>query len=198
MPDDLDRIVQVSEPQLTPDGKAIVIVVARVNVAANRYDRDLVLVDVASREQRVLVSERSGVGHRAGRRTGDRLAFLAKAGGRTNTRSTRSTCLPMNGGEARRSRTPRPACNISPGSPTAQQLAFAAPTSRKKGEPDDDIFEVGNDNVFSTSAAHAVAHVADRHGSDGAQRAAHLGKLESARDPAASSPSVAAVVVARR
>src|SRR5206468_9786111 len=61
--DDLGRIVRVSDPQIAPDGKSIVIVVSRANYDENRYDADLVLVDVASGNQRVLTRDRRSVSH---------------------------------------------------------------------------------------------------------------------------------------
>ena len=51
--DDLQKIVNVSSPEISPDGKSIVIVVSRVNWDEDRYDSQLVLVDIATGAQRV-------------------------------------------------------------------------------------------------------------------------------------------------
>src|SRR5437870_1595234 len=75
--DDLGRIVRVSDPQIAPDGKSIVVVVARANYDEDRYDADFVLVDVATGNQRVLTHERRSVSHPRFSPSGDRLAFLA-------------------------------------------------------------------------------------------------------------------------
>src|ERR1041385_3124874 len=75
--DDLGRIVRVSDPQISPDGKSIVVVVLRANYDENRYDSDLVLVDVASGSHRTLTSDRRSVSHPRFSPTGDRLAFLS-------------------------------------------------------------------------------------------------------------------------
>jgi hypothetical protein len=48
--DDLARVVTVSDPQISPDGKSIVCVVSRPNLEEDRSDNQLVLVDVAPRE----------------------------------------------------------------------------------------------------------------------------------------------------
>src|SRR6266568_3803572 len=61
--DDLGRIVRVSDPQIAPDGKSIVIVVARANYDENRYDADLVSMDVATGNQRTLTHERRSLSH---------------------------------------------------------------------------------------------------------------------------------------
>jgi dipeptidyl aminopeptidase/acylaminoacyl peptidase len=76
---DVTAIVRVSEPQLSPDGKTIVFVVARPNIKEARYDKSLVAVDVATGTQRVLTYERKGVGSPRWSPTGDRIAFLDTA-----------------------------------------------------------------------------------------------------------------------
>lgn len=150
---DLDRLVQVSEPQLTPDGKSIVVVVGRVNVAANRSDRQLVLVDVASGAQRVLVSERQSVSQPRWSPRGDQLAFLAKAGLKPQL-----FLLPMNGGEARQLTKTSTGVQHYAWSPDGKQIAFASADEPKKREANDDVFEIGNDGVFTT-AAPTPAHI---------------------------------------
>ena len=59
--DDLGRGVRVSDPQIAPDGKSIVVVVARANYDENRWDANLVAVDVAGGAPRVLTRDRRGV-----------------------------------------------------------------------------------------------------------------------------------------
>src|SRR5258706_12369602 len=75
--EDMGRIVRVSDPQIAPDGKSIVVVVARANYDEDRYDADLVLIDVASGNQRALTNERRGVRHPRLSPSGDRVAFLS-------------------------------------------------------------------------------------------------------------------------
>jgi len=45
---DLQKIVGVSSPAISPDGRSIVIIVSRVNWDEDRYDNQLVLVDIAT------------------------------------------------------------------------------------------------------------------------------------------------------
>src|SRR5436189_981560 len=75
--DDLGRIVRVSDPQIAPDGKSIVVVVSRANYDEDRYDSDLVMVDIASGNQRALTRERRSVSQPRFSPSGDRLAFLS-------------------------------------------------------------------------------------------------------------------------
>src|SRR6185436_17977854 len=61
--DDLGRIVRLSDPQIAPDGKSIIVVVARANYDENRYDANLVNVNIATGNQQVLTNDRRGVSH---------------------------------------------------------------------------------------------------------------------------------------
>src|SRR5271156_4084896 len=78
---DLQKIVNVSSPEISPDGKSIVIIVSRVNWDEDRYDSQLVLVDIATGSQRVLTNIRKGLSSPQFSPAGDRLAFLAETGG---------------------------------------------------------------------------------------------------------------------
>src|SRR5437868_2331135 len=73
----LSKLVNVSDPQISPDGKSIVIVVSRPDYELNLYRSELVLVDVATHKQRVLTRDRKGVGYPRWSPLGEHLAFLA-------------------------------------------------------------------------------------------------------------------------
>src|SRR5215468_10791139 len=75
-PNDRLRLVSASDPQISADGKTVLIVVGRANAKDNRYDSDLVAVDVATATQRPLTFDRRGI---ASPRMGvdGRMAFLA-------------------------------------------------------------------------------------------------------------------------
>ena len=71
------KMVRVSDPQISPDGKSIVIVVSRPNYEENRHHSQLVMVDIASGSQRALTYDRRGVSAPRWSPAGDRLAFLS-------------------------------------------------------------------------------------------------------------------------
>jgi dipeptidyl aminopeptidase/acylaminoacyl peptidase len=75
--DDLGSIVRLSDPQISPDGRSIVLLVSRPNYEDNRHDAELVVVDVATGGQRVLTRERKQLAAPRWSPSGDRLAFLA-------------------------------------------------------------------------------------------------------------------------
>src|SRR3989442_14558485 len=53
------KIVKVSDPQISVDGKSIALVVERANFEDNRNDSELILVDTGTRAQRPLTRARS-------------------------------------------------------------------------------------------------------------------------------------------
>src|ERR1700683_522544 len=77
---DLQKIVSITNPEISPDGKSIVIIVSRVNWDEDRHDSQLVLVDIATGAQRPLTNIRKGLSSPQWSPAGDRLAFLAGGG----------------------------------------------------------------------------------------------------------------------
>ena len=96
--DDFRRIVSVSSPEISPDGKSVVIIVSRVNWDEDRHDSQLVLVDIATGAQRPLTNIRKGLDLPQWSPSGDRLAFVAEAGEEKKA-AAQIFVLPMNGGE---------------------------------------------------------------------------------------------------
>ena len=93
--DNIGRIVRLTDPQIAPDGKSIAIVVSRTNYEEDRYDPELVLIDVATHNQRALTRDRRGVSQARWSPDGSRLAFLATVDTRPQI-----FVLPMTGGDA--------------------------------------------------------------------------------------------------
>ena len=75
--EDLRHLVGVSEPQISPDGTRIVVLVSRPNWDDDKSDKELDLVDVATGKLRPLTYKRSGLSSPRWSPDGGRLAFLA-------------------------------------------------------------------------------------------------------------------------
>ena len=155
--DDLGRVVRVSEPQISPDGMSVVVVVARANYDENRYDGDLVLVDVATGNQRVLTSDRRSVSQPRFSPTGDRLAFLSNIVLATGQQPhAQIFVMPMSGGDVRRLTSAPKGVQQFAWSPDGRTIAYAAEDElAKKTGPErfNDSFEVGNDDFLIQSQA---------------------------------------------
>lgn len=155
--DDLGRLVRVSDPQIAPDGKSIVIVVARANYDENRYDADLVLVDIATGSQRSLTRERRSTSHPRFSPNGDRLGFLSNvAAAAGQPARPQILVMPMGGGDASRVTNAPKGVQQFAWSPDGRTIAYATEDeAEKKTGPErfNDSFEVGNDDFLIQSQA---------------------------------------------
>ena len=151
--------VRLSDPNIAPDGRSIVVVVSRANFEENRWENELVLVDVGSSAQRILTSGRADVSQPRWSPSGDRLAFVSAAPtGREN--KPQIFVLAMNGGEAKRITNAPNGVQHYAWRPDGQEIAFVtADDSPNKKIGDREIsFEVGNDH-FLINAQVMPSHI---------------------------------------
>ncbi len=101
--DDLRLEVSLSTPVLSPDGSQVIITTSVPNYEENRSDRKMLLIDIATGEQRELTPHRRDASQHRWSPSGDRLAFT-DAGevdpSNKDTKGNQVFILPMNGGEA--------------------------------------------------------------------------------------------------
>jgi dipeptidyl aminopeptidase/acylaminoacyl peptidase len=154
--DDLPKLVRIGDPQLSPDGKSVLSIIARANLKDNRWDGELTLIDVATKASRVL-SRRMGVGSARWSPDGRSIAFLAQdAAGRAQVH-----VLSMDGGDARQLTSGKTPVTHLAWRPDGAALAFAAADEEpeKTGEARfEDAFEVGN-HSFLDRAPRKPTHI---------------------------------------
>ena len=152
----IGRIARLTDPQVAPDGRSIAVVVSRANFDENRYDGDIVLVDLATRTQKTLTHGRRAVAQPRFSPDGRRLAFLATVDGKAQV-----FALPMDGGEAwqvTRSATGVQQFAWRPGGRQIAYVAFDEPPKVTGEERHNRAFEIRN-NHFLLTEAPKPAHV---------------------------------------
>ncbi len=145
--DALSQIVRLADPQLSPDGKSIAVLVSRANLEENRSDTDLVLVDVATKSQRIL-AQRRGITQPRWSPQGDTLGFLA-----TVDTKSQLFLLPMAGGEARQVTKSPTGLQQYAFSPDGARVAYVASDElpAKPGfERHNKSFEIQNNDFLTT------------------------------------------------
>src|SRR5208283_2507746 len=169
---------------ISPDGKSIVIVVSRVNWDEDRYDGELVLVDVATGAQRVLTNVRPGLSSPQWSPSGDRLAFLAEAGDE-KAAAAQIFVLSVNGDAPKQITSAPLGVEQFAWRPDGAFFAFASPdepANRAEIEKHHDLFEVG-DNDFLATAAPTPSHIWLVSGSGGQAKRLTSGAWSLAKAP---------------
>jgi dipeptidyl aminopeptidase/acylaminoacyl peptidase len=132
--DDYARLVKVSSPALSPDGKSAVVIASHVSWNEDRYDSDLVFIDLATGAQRTLTDHRRGLSGAAFSPDGSRLAFIADDGTGDDARS-QVFVMPLDGGDAKPVTHAKEGVNQFAWRPDGAALAYVAedPTPERKG-----------------------------------------------------------------
>ena len=154
-PDDLSKVVRITEPQIAPDGKSVAIVVARANLKDDRWDAEIVLVDVASKQSRTLTHDRLGVASPRWSPTGDRIAYLAQDA----DKKPQVYLLSMAGGDSMQLTHSKTGASLPAWSPDGTTLVFAAQEEQPEKKDQarfDDAFEVGNNGYLERSRPQPV------------------------------------------
>lgn len=156
--DDLQRIVGLSEPRISPDGKHVAVIVSTPDWKADKNRQEIDLVDTATGARRALTWKREEIASPRWSPDGSRLAFLAKDG---ETKEAQLFVMPMEGGDAQRVTEAKHGVDSFSWSPDGKQLAYVSeddPANAAAIKQHDDAFQV-TDNHFLTRAALAPWHL---------------------------------------
>ncbi len=148
--DDLPKLVRVSDPQVSPEGKTIAFLVGRANLKEDRWDSEIDFVDVATKQVRVMTHNRQGAGGPKWSPNGDRLAFVAA----DSDKKGQIFVMPLNGGDPVQVTHGKVSVSGFAWSPDGTAFAYAAADEEpeKKDEAKfDDGFEVGDNDVLQRS-----------------------------------------------
>jgi len=154
---DMSIKVNLNDPQISPDGKQIVLVVSRLNFEDNRYENELVSIDIATGSQRVLTYHRPKVRHPRWSPGGERLAFLD-----TDKKGKMQVfVMPMLGGDAKCITNTINGVTFFKWRPNGKELAYVTediPVENTGIERHNKSFEVG-DNGYLTKSEPMPSHI---------------------------------------
>ena len=146
------KIARVSDPHITPDGRNVVVVVSRPNYVDNRWESELIRVDIATRSEREL-TQRKTARHPRWSPSGDRLAFLADTAGQAQI-----FVLANDGGEATQITHGSTGVQTFAWSPDGGKFAYISRDEAPVREKYDDAFEV-EANDYLMQAATQPSHI---------------------------------------
>ena len=156
--DDLRLEVGLSTPALSPDGARAVVTTSKPNYEDNRFDRNLILVDISTGAQRELTPHRPGVNQARWSPSGDRIAFTDAA---AEGEGRQVFVLSMAGGEARQVTDAAEGVGAFEWSTDGEQILYTSRETAEELEGEErhnKSFEVG-DNSYLTLEAPRSAHL---------------------------------------
>jgi dipeptidyl aminopeptidase/acylaminoacyl peptidase len=154
--DDLRLEVGVSAPALSPDGQRVVVVTSTPNYDDNRFDRTLVLIDLATGEERQLTPERVRARQPRWSPGGDALAFVDAA---EDEAEPQVFLLPMRGGESRQVTEAEEGVEVFRFSADGTHILYTTVDSDEEAEGEErhnESFEVGNNSYLTTDAPRSL------------------------------------------
>ncbi|MGN6788283.1 MAG: S9 family peptidase [Rhodanobacteraceae bacterium] len=150
--DDLQRLVKLSDPQLSPDGKSVAVVMITPVWKTDKHDTRIDVVDVASGAKRTLTHDREDVSSPRWSPDGTRLAFLAKD---DKTKQAQIYVMPMAGGDAQRITDTKEGIDEFTWSPDGDRIAYITqdpPLNEKAIKAHNKVFQVTEGNFLLRKA----------------------------------------------
>ena len=147
---DVTKLIGLSDPQISPDTKSIVVVVSKPDLQQNKFNTELVSIDIATGKQSLLTQDRPTASQPRWSPSGDYLAFLARTGTGKDV-ANQIFVLPMRGGEAKQlTKAPKGVQHYA-WNPNGSSIAYVAqdePANKAEIEKGHSFFEVGNNDMF--------------------------------------------------
>ncbi len=147
---DYAKFINITDPQISPDGKSVVIVVARPDYVQNRFNAELVLVDVVSGKKSVLTQDRFAVSSPRWSPNGEQLAFISRVG-QGKDALNQIFLLSMKAGEAKQITKAAKGVQHFAWSPNSVDIAYASlnePKNKAEIEKGFTAFEITNNDMF--------------------------------------------------
>jgi dipeptidyl aminopeptidase/acylaminoacyl peptidase len=147
---DLPKIVALHDPQISPDGKQVAVIVSTPNWKTDRASNEIDLVDVAHGTRHVLIKPRESLSSPRWSPDGTRLAFFAKD---PKTRQTQIFVMPINGSGTSRTTDNKQGIDDYAWSPDGKHLAFIAqdpPLNAGAIKAHNKVFQVTNGHFLLT------------------------------------------------
>lgn len=149
--EDLRKIIKFSSPALSPEGLQAAVVISKADWEKDRYNREIILIDISTGKSRVLTHDRKEISGLKWSPDGRNLAFIAKD---PKTKKTQIFVMPMNGGDAVCLTDSKTGIESFAYSPNGKQIAFIAQDTvpnPKAIKHHEDAFRV-TDNNYMTRA----------------------------------------------
>ena len=152
---DVVRIVKVSDPHFSPDGKMLAYVETRANLDSDEYESEIDLIAVSGGDARPLTRDRHHAASPRWSPSGDRLGFLAP----DSDKVVQLYVMPMAGGDTLPLTKGKDRVEQFAWSPDGSSIAYAMadPKPELKGEDKfRTAFKVGNDDITVREAVRQV------------------------------------------
>ncbi|MGA9852486.1 MAG: S9 family peptidase [Gammaproteobacteria bacterium] len=149
---DLQKIVSLSDPQISPNGKEIAVIASTPDWKTDKAKQEIDMVNVVTGARRVLTSNREGLSSPRWSPDSTRLAFIAKD---AETKKAQIFVMPMNGGDAVRVTDNKQGVDTYSWSPDGKQLAFIAqdpPLNAAAIKEHNKVFQVTDGNFLLKDA----------------------------------------------
>ncbi|HET6911793.1 MAG TPA: S9 family peptidase [Rhodanobacteraceae bacterium] len=167
--EDLRKIASLSNPQISPDGTKIVVIVSTPDWKSDKRRQEIDLVDVATGNKRALTWKRTGLDSLRWSPDGTKLAFLADDHGAQDGSDSKDDdsdkddddkkaqvfVMPMDGGDPVRITHAKQGVDSFSWSPDGTRIAFLTADEAKNAKAikeHDDAFQVTDNNFLARAA----------------------------------------------